>query len=70
MAAIADVHVAHPVHIFDEIHPGQETSCELCKEQPAAYHWTEKRNGKVPLKHDLVVCRVCAGMILLIGKND
>lgn len=57
------------VHIFEELNsPSQELRCELCNEQSAAYHWTE-REDKFTQVVDLTVCRVCAGMILLLGKS-
>ena len=72
MATAANGRVAqpHPIHVFDELEFGQVTRCELCKEQPAAYHWIKQREGKIPQKHDLVVCRICAAMILLIGNDE
>jgi protein-arginine kinase activator protein McsA len=57
------------VHVFDQTPVQPDATCELCKEQPAAFHWTERRDGKIPETHDILVCRICAGMILLIGED-
>lgn len=56
------------VHIFDQHRVALDATCEMCKEQPAAFHWTERRDGKLAQSHDTVICRICAGMILLIGE--
>ena len=60
---------SHLVHVFDQPEVALDATCELCKEQPATFHWTERQDGKVPETHDILVCRVCAGMIRLIGQD-
>jgi hypothetical protein len=60
---------SHVAHIFNQLIIGLEKSCEVCHEQPAVFLWTERRDGKVPLGRELAVCRICAGMILLIEKD-
>ncbi len=61
---------SRPIHVFDQLEFGQLIPCQVCKQEPAAYHWTEQRAGRILQKRDLVICRICAGMILLIGKDE
>jgi hypothetical protein len=60
---------SHLIHIFDQPMITPDATCELCKEHPAAFHWTKRQDGKVQETHEVLVCRVCAGMILLIGQD-
>jgi hypothetical protein len=57
-------------HVFEQLAIGLVTPCELCQEQQAVFHWTEQRVGTIPHKQRAAVCRVCAGMILLVGENQ
>lgn len=69
MATVAQGRFAQTVHVFDELECGGHACCELCSAYPAAYHWSEQRQGKASQQHDLIVCRICAGMILLIRNS-
>lgn len=69
MATAAQERFAQTVHVFDELESGGPACCELCSAYPAAYHWSEQRPGKTLQQHDLIVCRICAGMILLIRNG-
>jgi hypothetical protein len=64
--ANAEMTSVHREHTFDELGTGSEMNCELCKQERAAYAWSQ-RNGATA-KAEMHICRVCAGMILLIGK--
>jgi len=55
-------------YVFDELQREQITECELCKKEVAAYRWSQYGAGG--REQNLPVCRVCAGMILLIGKSS
>lgn len=69
MATAANGRMVLSVHVFEELDvSSQETRCELCNEQSAAYHWTEQ-DDKFAQMLELSICRVCAGMILLLGKS-
>jgi hypothetical protein len=54
-------------YVFDELRREQPAKCELCKQDVAAYRWSQYGAGGE--QQNLPVCRVCAGMIVLIGKN-
>jgi hypothetical protein len=60
---------SHVAHIFDQLTTGLEKTCEVCHEQCAAFLWTEQRDGELPHGCQIAVCRICAGMILLIGNG-
>ena len=68
-AASSSIPQPHLAHNFDELAIGLDTSCELCHEQQAVFHWTEQRDGKTQPRQAAAVCRICAGMILLVGKG-
>jgi hypothetical protein len=70
MATAANTQVSpdHREHVFDELDPRLNQVCELCKQELAAYAWSQQGNATAPRKHEISVCRICAGMILLIGK--
>jgi len=55
-------------YIFDELIEPVHLLCELCKREQAAYAWREQKKTGDP-KPQMAICRVCAGMILLIGKS-
>jgi hypothetical protein len=69
MATVANGRMVLSVHVFEELDASsQETRCELCDEQSAAYHWTEQDDRSTQML-ELTICRVCAGTILLLGKS-
>lgn len=55
-------------HVFNELEPQETTVCDLCKMEPAVYRWSRLSEADRPREENLPLCRVCAGMILLIGK--
>jgi hypothetical protein len=59
----------HLTHVFEQLASGCATTCELCHEQCAVFHWAQQGIGKTGQTKPMAVCRVCAGMILLIGKS-
>lgn len=65
----ADVFPPNAVHVFCELTSDTRVACGLCQEQEAAFYWTKQCDYRVPEDH-LVVCRVCASMILLVGKHS
>ena len=67
-AANACVPQSQVAHSFDQLTTGLEKGCELCHQEHAAFLWTERRDGKIPHGHEIAVCRICAGMILLTGN--
>ena len=54
-------------YVFDELHH-EKTDCQLCKNEVAVYRWSQYGTGGN--QRNLPVCRVCAGMILLVGKSS
>ncbi len=54
-------------HVFDELRGEGLPQCELCGREEAAYRWSEQRLDQNLHEHMVMVCRVCAGMILLVG---
>jgi len=68
MAAISSIPKVEdtPVHIFCEL-AGAEQGCEICKNGPAAYRWMEQHGNSVQTR-DSIICRVCASMVVLVGK--
>ncbi len=60
---------SHLAHVFEQLEIGLVTPCELCQEQQAVFHWTEQHVGNTPQRQRAAVCRVCAGMILLVGES-
>jgi hypothetical protein len=69
MAALANSPVLEDVlvHVFSELPGNVKQNCEICRKGPAAYHWTEQ-HGKISAGRDSIICRVCASMVVLIGK--
>jgi hypothetical protein len=69
MAAIANLPKVEdtPVHVFHELPPSRKQGCEICRNGPAAYRWTEQQ-GNHSRGRDSLICRVCASMIVLVGK--
>ncbi len=56
------------IHVFHELPRPREKVCEICGIDPAVYRWTDQRNGEASNEQDSMICRVCASMILLVGK--
>lgn len=56
-------------YVFYELTEPVNTLCEICHCETAAYSWSERTNQANP-KPKAIVCRVCAGMILLIGESN
>ncbi len=69
MAALANSPVLEDmlVHVFCALPRSQKQGCEICRKGPAAYRWTEQ-HGKVAPARDSIICRVCASMVVLVGK--
>lgn len=55
------------VYMFSELPHSQKQSCEICRKGPAAYRWREQ-NGNIAPAHESNICRVCASMVVLVGK--
>jgi hypothetical protein len=68
-AASTSLPQSHVLHIFDQLGSALQRACEVCHEPRAVFLWTQQRDGKMLHEQQLAVCRVCAGMILLIGKE-
>jgi hypothetical protein len=68
MAAIADSSLLEDilVYVFSVLPVSPKLGCEICGKGPAAYRWMEKQ-GEVA-KQDSIICRVCASMVVLVGK--
>ena len=68
MAAIADNPVVEDtlVHVFFELPLSLKQDCEICRKGPAAYRWAQ--HGSLLQGRDSIICRVCASMIVLVGK--
>jgi hypothetical protein len=54
-------------HIFSELPASVKQSCESCQNGPAACRWTKEQPGVMECRNKLI-CRVCASLILLVGK--
>lgn len=66
-AAIHQLIQGPSVHVFNELSDEQRENCELCGQERAVFHWIEQQGESEP-SNELTICRVCAGMILLVGK--
>jgi hypothetical protein len=55
-------------YVFDELQREPTTDCQLCHQEAAAYRWSQYGAGGN--QQNLPVCRICAGMILLVGKTS
>jgi len=68
MAAIANIPKVEDtqVHIFCEL-AGAQQGCEICKKEPAAFRWMEQHGNSVQTRES-IICRVCASMVVLVGK--
>lgn len=69
MAAFANTPALEDVlvHMFSALPDSMRKNCEICRKGPAAYRWTE-RHGKDAASRDSIICRVCASMVVLVGK--
>jgi len=56
-----------PTHVFSELPAGVKRSCETCQNGPAAYRWVKEQPGVMENRNKLI-CRVCASLIVLVGK--
>ncbi len=54
-------------HVFDELRGEALPACELCRRETAAYCWSEQCTNDAN-EDRVLVYRICAGMILLVGK--
>lgn len=57
------------LHVFNTLENRPASSCELCRQEQATFQWTKRHDDRV-LKQGIPVCRTCAGMIVLVGKED
>lgn len=55
------------IHVFLELQSGQAGRCEVCHEEEIAYTWTRQGRDDLLEAPNQKICRVCAGMILLVG---
>ncbi len=67
-AANSPLATGSSIHLFDELSREYMENCELCNQGPAFYRWIEQRYGKDVPESELDVCRICAGMILMVGR--
>jgi hypothetical protein len=56
-----------PTHVFSELPAGVKRSCETCRNDSAAYRWVKQQPG-VAVGGGKLICRVCASLIVLVGK--
>lgn len=56
-----------PTHVFSELPANLTHSCETCQSGCAAYRWVKQQPG-VGDASDRLICRVCASLIVLVGK--
>lgn len=56
------------IHVFQELTGGQPGRCEVCEEAEIAYTWTKQSLEDLLQAPNQKICRVCAGMILLVGS--
>jgi hypothetical protein len=54
-------------HVFSELPASVQQSCEACQNGPAAYRWVKQQPGVTEIRSKLI-CRVCASLIVLVGK--
>jgi len=54
-------------HVFSELPAELKQSCEACQNGPAAYRWMKQQTGVMEGRNRLI-CRVCASLIVLVGK--
>jgi hypothetical protein len=54
-------------HVFNKV-DSPNSRCELCQDQIAAFRWTKQEDQRL-VKSDVPICRTCASMIILIGKE-
>ena len=57
------------VHVFHELPSERREPCAACREVPAVYCWTKQHEDDLLRGPDQNLCRVCAGMILLVGTT-
>ena len=57
----------HREYVFDELGTAEKRNCELCKSELASYVLRRPAINDVLPKSEVLVCRVCAGMILVTG---
>lgn len=55
------------IHVFYELPTGETGRCEVCREAEIAYTWTKQGRNDLLEAPNQKICRVCAGMILLVG---
>jgi hypothetical protein len=56
-----------PTYIFSELPGSVKQRCETCHNGFAAFRWVKHESG-VTAGYSKVICRVCASLIVLIGK--
>jgi hypothetical protein len=68
MASIAISPVSEDtfLHVFSELPGSLKESCEACN-GPAAFRWVKQQTKLAP-EREKFICRVCASMIVLVGK--
>lgn len=67
----ADLRIAQTglLHTFNALENGLAANCQLCREGQAAFQWSKQQDERL-LRHGILVCRTCAGMIMLVGKEN
>jgi hypothetical protein len=56
-----------PTHVFSELPASVTQSCETCQHGSAAFRWVKRQPGVTAGRNQLI-CRVCASLIVLLGK--
>lgn len=59
---------AGTLHTFNRFDNMKSTKCALCREQCAYFRWSKQEDDRT-LRDAVPVCRTCAGMIVLVGKE-
>jgi hypothetical protein len=70
MSAVANCIKNRPVieHVFRALEARLSAACDVCKTEPAVYRWTHTGADGMLHEQDVLICSICAGMILLVGK--
>ena len=56
------------VHMFNSLE-NASSKCEMCNEHEPAFLWSKQRNQFL-VRRDVPVCRTCAGLIILVGREE
>jgi hypothetical protein len=56
-------------HVFNMLDNCPVFNCDLCRKERATFQWSKQQDNRV-LRQKIPVCRTCAGMIMLVGKEN